>query len=149
MTATRVYMVGIADDEQRILAANEAFYAAFAARDVAAMEALWARRAAVACIHPGWQPLRGRDAVLASWRGILTGGGAPPIRCVDAVVHLLGEAAFVLCSEQLPGVELVATNVFVREDGQWKLVHHQAGGVAMPAEPPEPADEDEGGGFLH
>ncbi len=149
MRAARVYMMG--DDEKRILAVNAAFYAAFAARDVAAMESLWARRAAVACIHPGWQPLRGRDAVLASWRGILTGGGAPPIQCDSAVVHLFGEAAFVLCTEQLPGVELVATNVFVREDGQWKLVHHQAGGVVMPAEPAElpDEDEDEGGGFLH
>jgi ketosteroid isomerase-like protein len=149
MTAERVYMMG--DDEKRILAVNAAFYAAFAARDVAAMESLWARRAAVACIHPGWQPLRGRDVVLASWRGILTGGGAPPIQCDNAVVHLFGDAAFVLCTEQLPGVELVATNVFVREDGQWKLVHHQAGGVVMPAEPAElpDEDEDEGGGFLH
>ena len=107
-------------DQEQVLAANEAFYTAFAAHDVPAMAALWAERAPVACIHPGWQPLRGREAVLASWRDILGGPGSPPIRCCDAVAHVLGETALVICIERFPGVELVATNVFVREDGAWQ-----------------------------
>lgn len=123
---------------ERVLAANQAFYAAFAARDAEAMEALWARRAPVACIHPGWQPLHGRDAVLASWRDIMGSPTSPPIRCGEAVAHVLGATAVVICSERFPGAELVATNVFVAEDGAWKLVHHQAGGVARPS------DDDEG-----
>ncbi|HSP97590.1 MAG TPA: nuclear transport factor 2 family protein [Candidatus Dormibacteraeota bacterium] len=118
---------------ERVLAANEAFYTAFAARDVGAMEGLWAQRAPVACIHPGWQPLHGRESVLASWRDIMSSPTSPPIRCTDPVAHMLGGAAVVICTERFPGAELVATNVFVEEDGAWKLVHHQAGGVARPS----------------
>jgi ketosteroid isomerase-like protein len=118
---------------ERVLAANEAFYTAFATRDVDAMEALWAVEARVACIHPGWQPLHGRDAVLASWRDIMGNPSSPPIRCSDAVAHVLGSAAIVICTERFPGAELVATNVFVDEHGSWKLIHHQAGAVARPS----------------
>jgi ketosteroid isomerase-like protein len=122
-------------DQDEVLAANAAFYRAFAARDVDAMDALWARQAPVACVHPGWHALSGRDAVMASWRGILRGPGAPDIACGDATSHVFGESAFVVCDERLPGGVLVATNVFVREEGAWRLVHHHAGPIAD-------ADED-------
>ena len=59
------------NDSDAVLAANLEFYRAFTTRDVAAMEALWARQAPVACVHPGWPVLADRDAVLESWRGIL------------------------------------------------------------------------------
>ena len=70
-------------EERQVLATNEAFYAAFAGRDVDAMEGLWALHAPVACIHPGWHALTGRGAVMASWRGILNGPGSPDITCTD------------------------------------------------------------------
>src|SRR5262245_5677042 len=137
-------------DEERVLEANAAFYQAFAAKDARAMDALWAARAPIACVHPGWAALRGRDHVLASWHGIFSGGGAPPIKCSDAVAHVLGDTAFVICTEHIPNVELIATNVFVREDGAWKMVHHHASGVAQPAATVEDDDDDSGGsGLLH
>ncbi len=80
-------------DEDEVLAANAAFYSAFAASDAKAMDAVWARRAPVACVHPGWEALVGRDRVMESWRRILRDGGASPITCGGAVAHLLGEAA--------------------------------------------------------
>jgi len=124
--------------EEDVLTANAAFYDAFAARDLDAMERLWALHAPVACVHPGWHALDGRSAVMASWRGILRGPGAPTITCADATVHLVGETAFVLCTEQLPGGVLIATNVFVREEDAWKLVHHHAGPVAEDDEDDRP-----------
>ncbi len=133
-------------DEEAVRDANRRFYEAFAARDLVALEALLARRAPSACIHPGWPPLVGRAEVLASWEGILGSGRSPSITFSDVAVHLLGEAAYVVCIEHLPGGHLVATNVFVREDGVWKMSHHQAGAVAdvegNDEEPPE-------GGTLH
>jgi len=135
-------------EQQAVLAANAAFYDAFAAKDTAAMDAIWARRAPVACIHPGWQALRGREAVLASWRNILGGPGAPPITCVGAVAQVLGETAYVICIERIPTVELIATNVFVREDGAWRLVHHHAGGIAAPLGEPD-EEEDPGSDTVH
>jgi len=127
--------------EIEVLEANEAFYRAFAARDVEGMEALWAQRAPVACIHPGWDVLDGREEVLRSFRALLESAGAPDIRCTAAQAHLLGEAAFVTCHELVSGARLAATNTFVREDGTWRLVHHQASQLAagqLRRQPPEP-----------
>jgi ketosteroid isomerase-like protein len=124
-----------------VLEANEAFYRAFSGRDVGALEAAWARRAPVACIHPGWDTLDGRDEVVASFRAILESGAAPRVRCTLAQAHLLGEVAFVTCHELVEGATLVATNLFVREDGAWRLCHHQASQLApgqRRARPPEP-----------
>ena len=58
-------------DQDAVLAANLEFYRAFAARDLTAMDALWARRAPVACLHPGWTALKDREAIIESWAGIL------------------------------------------------------------------------------
>jgi hypothetical protein len=38
----------------------------------------------------------------------------------------------------VPGARLVATNVFVREGGAWKMVHHQAGPLPPAREESEP-----------
>jgi ketosteroid isomerase-like protein len=122
-------------DEQDVLAANQAFYEAFAEHDASAMEAVWAREAEVACLHPGWEPLLGREAVMRSWRAILSGGGAPEaIRCERAVARVAGDAAWVICAEVLPGGALAATNLFQKERGAWRMVHHHASPL-----PPAPA----------
>jgi ketosteroid isomerase-like protein len=113
-----------------VLEANEAFYRAFASRDADAMDRVWAERHRVACIHPGWDVLAGRKEVLASWHHILESAGAPLVSCSLAEAHVLGDAAFVTCQEILPGGHLAATNVFVREAGAWKMVHHQATPIA-------------------
>ncbi len=49
-------------ESAEILFANETFYHVFRTRDLGAMDELWARRAPVVCVHPGWQALttRGR-----------------------------------------------------------------------------------------
>ena len=121
-----------------VLSANRAFYRAFAARDLEAMNQLWARESPVTCIHPGWDAIRDRAAILKSWRNILGNPGSPPVLCHNETAHVLGEVAYVLCHEVIEGSYLVATNLFVREHGKWKLAHHQAGPLANP---PEAADE--------
>lgn len=126
-------------DEAAVLFVNEAFYAAFAARDVQAMEALWATLAPVTCIHPGWRPLVGREPVMESWRAIMTHPHAPAIACRNPAAFVHGAFAYVVCYERVNGSVLVATNVFVREDGSWRLTHHQAGPAPEP--PAESADE--------
>lgn len=113
-----------------VLAANAAFYMAFAARDVATMDRLWAERHPVACVHPGWPPLLGREAVMESWQRILANPAAPKIRCFHERALIYGTVALVICHEILQAGLLVATNTFVREGGLWRLAHHQSSPVA-------------------
>jgi len=115
-------------DQETVLSANEAFYDAFAAADINAMMAIWAQEADITCLHPGWPRLEGREEVLNSWRGILENPNRPRIECVDATVSLYGDVAVVLCYEALENGFLLATNIFVLEDGAWRMVHHHAGG---------------------
>ncbi len=121
-------------------AANRAFYTAFQERNLQAMEALWAREAPVACMHPGMAVLLGRAAVMNSWRGILRHPSAPTLLCSNVRVHLLGTSAYVTCLEGAADgrPKLIATNVFTLEDGHWRLVHHHAGPLS-PAVSAEPA----------
>ena len=55
------------DDEEReaVLAANRAFYRAFAEPDVAGMDQIWAQTGAVVCLHPGQAPC---TAAPRSWQ---------------------------------------------------------------------------------
>jgi ketosteroid isomerase-like protein len=117
-----------------VLFANEAFYAAFSGRDLEAMEQVWSRRDTVTCIHPGWTALSGREAVMRSWRAILTNPQSPRVRISGAAASVQGDVAYVVCYEHLSEAVLVATNIFVREDNWWRLIHHQAGASPPPAE---------------
>ena len=139
-------------EEADALAANAAFYEAFAAADLETMESLWAKKSPVACIHPGWDALRGRAKVMASWRAILSGSEGPAIRCSGATAHVLGDSAFVVCYETIEGTRLVATNTFVREKGAWRIVHHHAAPIARTVDADEDEDDDdlpESGGVLN
>ena len=46
--------------------------------------------------------------------------------CHDDIAILHGNVAIVLCEEELAGGHLAATNVFIKEDGSWRLIHHHA-----------------------
>lgn len=128
-------------DNDAVLFANEAFYRAFADRDLRAMDEAWARSHPVACIHPGWEPLFGRDAELRSWQAILAGPQSPRIDCVAPRAFVLGAAAYVICFEDLDGGYLVATNVFVREGSLWRMIHHQAGPTAAAPAREQPEEQ--------
>lgn len=125
-------------DREAVLFANDAFYIAFQARDIGAMENVWAREAPVTCIHPGWSMLVGRGPVLDSWRGIFEGGRSPAIECRAPQAFVYGDAATVLCFEAVGGGFLIASNIFHREGGSWRMIHHQAG-ATNGAPPPEEA----------
>jgi len=131
--AANVTAAALAEDEKQVIAANEAFYSAFRSNDMAAMEAVWSQTEQIAVIHPGWPELNGRAQVLESWRKILTGTGAPPnIHSVNARAYVYPGSAFVICYENLGGAYMIATNIFARENGEWRMVHHQAGPTPTP-----------------
>ena len=112
-----------------MLAANQAFYAAFNARDMTAMAAAWSQHDDVTCVHPGWDVLGGRSLVLESYAAIFGNPSQPKIAAGGESIALAGDGAVVVCHELEGGSPIVATNVFRLEDGAWKVVHHHAGQV--------------------
>lgn len=121
-------------------AANAEFYAAFEALDLDRMAAVWADgnyAASLACVHAGWPMLRGRGEILRSWALIMA--NTPYIQFVltDVTVDVSGDRAVVTCGENILAADddsavgflaagsVVATNIFLRTDGGWKLwLHH-------------------------
>jgi len=131
-------------DEAAVIAANADFYRAFETGDMAAMDRVWASEAPVACTHPGWTALHERARILESWKGILDSGRENRVRvaCLEPQARLLGDVAFVTCNEAVGHNLLAATNIFVRENGAWKMTHHHASPVARAfvKEGPTPQD---------
>ena len=120
-----------------VLFANDAFYRAFSARDINAMSALWACEQPVFCLHPSWPALFGREHVLESWARILGNPQAPSVTAYGAKVIAFGDAATVVCYEQLAGGVCIASNGFVLEDNAVRMVWHQSGRCEAP-----PVNED-------
>jgi ketosteroid isomerase-like protein len=124
----------VTTDEVAVLEANDGFYRAFTERDAAAMDDVWAHERPITCVHPGWDLLVGREAVMTSWQAIFGNDGSPPIQCLRPRAWITGDASYVVCLESSGGgpPALVATNMFVREGGRWRMVHHHAGPLATP-----------------
>jgi len=130
-------------DKNAILAANAAFYAAFATGSTDDMSMVWAEDDNVSCIHPGWPAIVGRLAVLGSWRDILNTSARPHITCHDPYAIVTGDSGYVLCIELMGTVAFAASNHFRLIDGVWRLSHHQATPIATNAglegdDPPPP-----------
>jgi ketosteroid isomerase-like protein len=124
-------------DRAAVLFANDAFYVAFLSHDIQAMNALWAIGPTVSCVHPGWNHLAGRDVVMESWDGILANHDGPSFEVKGSSASIFEDTAVVICYEVFAEVTMVATNVFVREDGEWRIMHHQAS-----ASPPPPVSDE-------
>jgi ketosteroid isomerase-like protein len=122
-------------DEAEILAANAAYYDAFAAADFAAMSRIWADED-LTCIHPGWPALVGRPSILESYRQILSNPHQERIEPRNTTVIVAGDEARVLCVEFVSGAALAATNLFRRVGGAWRMTHHQASPIAALVEEP-------------
>lgn len=119
-------------DRDAVLELNRAFYRAFSDRNFSAMDALWAVELPVSCIHPGWVALFGREAVMESWSDVLSVPKGVALHARNERVLLYGDTALVLCEEVLGAAVLAAANLFVREQGTWRLAHHQSGPIAEP-----------------
>ena len=113
-----------------IIAANAAFYAAFAAGDIDDVIRLWADDDEISCVHPGWPPIIGQAAVIGSWRDILENPARPQIVCVEPYAFVDGDSGRVLCIEIIDGTALAACNNFRHIDGAWRMVHHQSSPIA-------------------
>jgi len=140
-------------ETEAVLAANAELYAAVEAGDLDRMGLLWAEApyaASVMCVHPGWPSLRGRAEVLRSWAIIMANTSYIQFFLTDVEVELSGDVAVVTCAEniltslgdddaddgssELAGGKVMATNVFRRVGGDWRLWLHHGSPVLAPGQ---------------
>ena len=137
-------------------AAEQAFYRAFETTDLALMGALWLDGDTVRCIHPGSDLITGYGAVLASWRGILSGAERPTLRyrvldrqqTADLALHLVEEQIGPEDADAETGLNrILATNVYRKTNAGWRMVLHHA---SLPLTPPRSkVSERRGSARLH
>lgn len=125
------------NEKEAVLSLNSEFYTTFAAGDYSTMNELWAKQHDIAVIHPGWSALQGDEPVMRSWQRIIGAQGPIDITCADENVYIMSSLAFVICTETLGATKLVATNIFIKEDGQWKIAHHHASPIQNIEEIPD------------
>jgi uncharacterized protein (TIGR02246 family) len=134
----------VTSDEERVAGANRAFYAAFEARDLGAMAEVWECSDRATVTHPGWPTRRGWDQVAESWESIFAHTPYIQFFLSDEEVTVVGEVAWVTLVENIlqevgrPGraepalgdARVAAINVFVRREGQWRMVVHHGSPMA-------------------
>ncbi|MGE5319797.1 MAG: YybH family protein [Hyphomicrobiaceae bacterium] len=124
-------------------AAEAAFYAAFEARSLDAMMAVWAGHDDIACIHPLAAPLNGRAAVAAGWHSMFDAAGqfrvqvelAQEMRTAGQVIRIVREY-LVIGHETEPRPPILATNVYRKEGDGWHMVLHHASPLQVGGTPP-------------
>jgi len=118
--------------------ANRAFYQSFERLDLDAMRALWLDDPMVRCVHPGGEVLVGRERVIASWGAIFANTERIRFDIEDLAIELVGDMGWVTSVERIKTKtddgpltsEAAVTNLFVRLDGEWRMVLHHASPIA-------------------
>jgi SnoaL-like domain len=122
-------------DKSAVEAANRAFYKAFGDESMKEMDAVWSHSAYVRAIHPiAKDILNGWKAVRDSWMAVFNHYTDVKITASNMVVQIEGNVAWVSDYEHFSAMngkrsvhlEATATNMFVKKDGKWWMVFHQA-----------------------
>jgi ketosteroid isomerase-like protein len=127
-------------DEEEVLTANRRFYAALQKLDMPLMVQVWLHADWVKCLHPGWDLLVGWDEVQEGWEDIFHSTDQMMISISRALVHVAENVAWVCCLENVTTARkndfsaavVEATNIFLRREGRWLLVHHHTTPVVRP-----------------
>lgn len=130
-------------DIEAVEEVNTAFYEALEVGDFDALSALWLEDE-ISCVHPGWPVLSGRGEVLRSYALIMSHTDYIQFFLTDTKVAVIDDTALVTCTENilsggpaedggelgpLVGQLVVATNVFRRTPGGWRLWSHHGSPV--------------------
>jgi ketosteroid isomerase-like protein len=123
-------------DVERVNAASRVFVAAISARDIHAMDKLWAHESYVAFMGPlsttlvvGW------DGVRKAWEMRFNQFERVTVSSAESHVHTNGAVAWAVGVENVRllrkngetlSFDAFVTNVFEKQDGRWLLVSHQA-----------------------
>ena len=137
----------IATDIDEVQSVNDAFYAAFEARDLDGMSDVWEHSERVFCTHPGWATLRGWALVSGSFYALFRNAQHLQFILTRQHTEVAGNAAWVSVDENILDADAAATvaalNVFSRQpDGRWLMVGHHASPVTASAELGDTGDDD-------
>jgi uncharacterized protein (TIGR02246 family) len=131
-------------DTDAVTALNAELYAAFEAGDVDRMSAVWDDAEDVRCVHPGWPMVTGKARVMRSWSVLMANTSYIQFFLTDVETSVDGDIAIVSCEENIltsvgdgdgglsDSMKVVATNVFRRRDGSWRLWLHHGSPVISP-----------------
>jgi len=127
-----------AADEAALIAAHRRFYDAVERGDLDAMTELWKPGEDTVCVHPGFGQLRGTATILRSFALLMAQASYVQYVLTDEVVDLHGDTAVLGCTENImvaghdepaqgfDSARAVATSVFVRVQGGWRIIVHHA-----------------------
>jgi ketosteroid isomerase-like protein len=121
--------------EDEVRKASEQFYAALnrmANGDASPLADIWSQGAGVTTMHPIGGREVGWDKVHASFAQVAEIASEGRIRLDDQLIRVMGDVAYELGSErgqakfagQQVSLDHRVTNIYRREAGSWKLVHH-------------------------
>ena len=121
--------------ENDVREASKTFYAALnsmAKGNVATMASIWSQTAAVSAMHPIGGRELGRDHVQKSWEEVSKLLSGCHVELIDQIIQVSGDMAYELGVERgqltLAGQQVTlshrVTNVYRRESGGWRIVHH-------------------------
>ncbi|WFU19931.1 nuclear transport factor 2 family protein [Bradyrhizobium sp. CB3481] len=121
-------------DIEAVTAANLAFDTALSARDIDAMERVWAAEPYVIAVHPASKALIvGWDAVRKSWEATFGRFAEISVSMKEPQIHVAQNVAWVVGMESVQGkskngeaVSFMAftTNMYEKRKGRWLMVLH-------------------------
>jgi ketosteroid isomerase-like protein len=123
--------------EDQVRKASEQFYAALnhmANGDPSSMADIWSHSATVTTMHPIGGREVGWDQVKGPWGQVAQMASGGQIELNDQIIQVSGDMAYEVGTEQgqftFAGEQVSigqrVTNVYRREAGGWKIVHHHA-----------------------
>ncbi|MDO8252211.1 MAG: nuclear transport factor 2 family protein [Rhodoferax sp.] len=121
--------------EDEVRKASKQFYAGLsrmAKGDSGSLADIWSHSAAVTAMHPIGGREVGWDAVRASFEKVAELASDGEVGLRDQLIRVVGDAAFEVGIEhgqiklagQQVAIEHRVTNIYQREAGAWKIVHH-------------------------
>ena len=121
--------------EDEVRQASQQFYAALnrmASGDSSAMADVWSHGVGVTAMHPIGGRDVGWDAVKGSFEQVAKAASAGSVELTDQLIRVAGDTAYELGVERghvtLGGhraaIDHRVTNIYQRQRGAWKLIHH-------------------------
>jgi ketosteroid isomerase-like protein len=121
--------------EEEVREASSKFYAALSSMlngDAGPLAGIWSHSATVTTMHPIGGREVGWDQVRKSWQQVAQISSGGQGKLVDQVIRIVGDLAYELGVERgqvtLAGQQVTidhrVTNIYRREGGAWKVVHH-------------------------